>query len=223
MKNQRQQAIKEAIRMIRAQAHSILDAVMGADSTEQACKILRTRLPDRKHLTYWLGQVNHRKYVNLGRGLDFQGYLNAVVEGLRESNPDKHAKEQEEVMIYEDLQNTGEMVATLGVSDQTSPPPTLPPLPGFHLEGVSRNQRSAIRTMLVFVDCVVQKDESGVFDTLARNFDSNGFLSYFLNKIGYAHLTPYGKGRDLIDYIRKVAHEIHRDMKKSIGKPIARW
>ena len=43
-------------------------------------------------------------------------------------------------MIYEDLQNTGEMVATLGVSDQTSPPPTLPPLPGFHLEGVSRNE-----------------------------------------------------------------------------------
>jgi hypothetical protein len=122
------------------------------------------------------------------------------------------------------IQNTGETVDAPEVGGQTvGSPPALPSIPGFNLDGVSRNQQYAIRNLIVFADCAVQKDESGVFDTLARNFDSNGFLSYFLSKSGYGHLTPYGKGRDLIDYIRKVAHEIHRDMKKSIGKPIPRW
>ena len=73
MTNDRKQAIKEAIRMIRSQAHSILDDVMRADSAEQACEILRAKLPDRRHQTYWLRQIKRNRYVKLGRGLIFKG------------------------------------------------------------------------------------------------------------------------------------------------------
>lgn len=81
--------------MIQAEARSILDAVMGAESMEQACEILKSRLPDRKHLTYWLGQIGRRKDARLGRNLDFRRYINAVVEQLR-------SREQEVVIVTRD-------------------------------------------------------------------------------------------------------------------------
>jgi hypothetical protein len=79
----RRQAIKESITMIQAEARSILDAVMGAESMEEACEILKTHLPDRKHLTYWLGQIGRRADARLGKNLDYRRYINAVVEHLR--------------------------------------------------------------------------------------------------------------------------------------------
>ncbi len=79
-----------------------------------------------------------------------------------------------------------------------------------------------IRTMLVFADAAVAKDPDGVFDVLARNFDSAGNLSWWLHRVGHGDKAQYAKGRDLVEYIRKVAHELHRDLKE-IGKPVARW
>jgi len=83
-------------------------------------------------------------------------------------------------------------------------------------------QDYAIRNMLVFADAAVAKDPDGVFDVLARNFDSPGWVSYWLRKVGHGDKARYAKGRDLVEYIRKVAHELHGDL-KDIGKPKARW
>lgn len=79
-----------------------------------------------------------------------------------------------------------------------------------------------IRTMLIFADAAVAKDPDEVFDVLARNFDSAGNLSWWLHRVGHGDKAQYAKGRDLVEYIRKVAHELHRDLKE-IGKPVARW
>ena len=87
--------------------------------------------------------------------------------------------------------------------------------------GVSAVQKYSLLSIYTFADCVLQKDETGLFDVLARNFDK-GNLSYFLNKVGYGHLSVHGKGHDDVDYIRKVAHELFKAM-KDFGKPVARW
>ena len=87
---------------------------------------------------------------------------------------------------------------------------------------MSRMQDYRIRDMLVFADAAVAKDPDGVFDVLARNFDTPGGVSWWLQRVGHAEKAQYAKGRDLVEYIRKVSHELHRDL-KDIGKPKARW
>lgn len=84
------------------------------------------------------------------------------------------------------------------------------------------SQKYAVRTMLTFADCAVQKDAEGVFDVLARNFASAGELSWFLIRINHKDKIKYGKGKDLIDYMRVISRELFRDL-KAIGKPVARW
>lgn len=186
----KKRSIRMSIATIKADALSTLEGVIGAESSEQACEILKTLTPDRKHLTFWLGQIARRKYVKLGKDLDFGQYLHAVVEKLRSA-----AQE-----IGQDAESKRKEIADSG-----------------------RLQDHCFRNLLVFADCAVQADRCGVFDVLARNFDNHGTLSDWLNKVGYSGMSGYARGRDLIDYIRIVAHEIHEDMKKSIGKPVARW
>ncbi len=88
---------------------------------------------------------------------------------------------------------------------------------------MSRLQDNFLKSLHVFADCVVQPNASGVFDTLARNFADKPMLNYWLFKVGYGHLSKYIRNKDIVDSIRKVAYELHRDMKKTVGKPIARW
>lgn len=263
MKSQEKQSIKERITMTQADARATLDGVIGAETQEQACLILKSFAPTRQHLTFWLGQIGRRKDAGLGKNLDLKRYLNSVVENLRSREQqvvivsrdrdgnskkrivkpvsvmdrdgqgpgsDNTAKKQEEIMdsmgeqttvgTENDNQLEPEVVSAIATAgadrgEDSTPVPSTPQ--------ISRLQDYAIKNLLVFADCAVQTDWWGVFDVLARNFDNSGFLSYWLNKVGYGHLTPYSKGKDLVDYIRKVAHEIHRDIKASIGKPIARW
>jgi len=58
---------------------------------------------------------------------------------------------------------------------------------------------------------------------LARNFADKPMLNFWLWKVGYAHLSKHGKNKDLVDFIRVLSREIHRDMKETVGKPIPRW
>jgi hypothetical protein len=119
--------------------------------------------------------------------------------------------------------DAGAAVVVPEVSDQTLTPPALPPIPGFNLDGVSRNQGYAIRTMLVFADCAVQPSTEAVFHVLGRNFDTVGALVWWLHRIGKSGLSPRTKNKDLIDALRVVAHGLHRQLKTEIGLPIPRW
>ena len=42
-------------------------------------------------------------------------------------------------------------------------------------------------------------------------------------RIGYGDKTKLLKGKDIVDAIRKVAHLLYRDLKKEIGRPVARF
>jgi hypothetical protein len=134
-----------------------------------------------------------------------------------------------EVMVETTVQaivtteDTGAVVAVPEVNDHTPAPPALPPIPGFHLEGVSRNQQYWIRTMLVLCDCCVKRTPEAVFDVLARNFNDVGGLCWWLWRIGQAVLVPRTKGKDLVDAFRVVAHALHQQLRTEIGKPIPRW
>jgi hypothetical protein len=279
----RKQYIKERITMIQAEARSILDAVLGSESTEQACEILKTRLPDRKHVTYWLGQIGRRRDVRLGRDLDFDGYIGAVVDRIFNRRPEylkisedkkeremgkkapktvirkggksgKATKEPEELgaetVINEesndsatrettDLTNSGlaqsphpgadtqsnnSQAIDISSQQRSNTAPSLsPPISGFDLDGVSLNQQYTVRRMVILCDCCVQKSPEEIFDVLARNFNDTGDLVWWLRKIGKGHLSDLVKGKDIVDAIRKTAHELYQELKKEIGRPIARW
>ena len=88
---------------------------------------------------------------------------------------------------------------------------------------MSRIQHLWIATMLIFADCSVQKSPEGIFDVLARNFEDTGALSWWMWRIGYGDKTKLLKGKDIVDVIRKVAHLLYRDLKKGIGRPVARF
>jgi hypothetical protein len=135
----------------------------------------------------------------------------------------------EEIMAETTIQtavttdDTGAAVTATEVNDHTPAPPALPPIPGFHLEGVSRNQQYWIRTMLVLCDCCVKPTPEAVFDVLARNFNDVGGLCWWLWRIGQAGLVPRTKGKDLVDAFRVVAYALHQQLRAEIGRPIPRW
>jgi hypothetical protein len=106
---------------------------------------------------------------------------------------------------------------------ETAPQEALLNASWFNLESASPHKQNVMRTMLVLSDCCVQPCPEGIFDVLARNFDSPGFLSWWLTRIGKAHLIAFLSGKDIVDGIRKVSHELYRELKTEIGRPVARW
>lgn len=80
-----------------------------------------------------------------------------------------------------------------------------------------------VRNAYLLADVAVQKSPEGVFDVLARNFDNPGGLNYWLDRVGHGDKKQFLKGKDLIDYIRVVAHRLYQELAKEIGRPVARW
>lgn len=105
----------------------------------------------------------------------------------------------------------------------TTSPPALPPLPGFNLDGASRNQSYTLRNLLVFSDCCVARTAEEVFDVIARNYSDTASICWWLYRIGKGDLVPRLKGKDLVDAARIVAHALHRQLKKEVGLRIPRW
>jgi hypothetical protein len=87
---------------------------------------------------------------------------------------------------------------------------------------MSRNQKYWIATLLIFADCSVQSGPDGIFDVLARNFGDPGQVSWWLWRIGHQDKAKYLKGKDIVDGIRKVAAELHKDLIQEIGRPVVR-
>jgi len=88
---------------------------------------------------------------------------------------------------------------------------------------VSKVQEYALKTLLTYADCAVQKDEEGIFHVLGRNFEDKPMLHFWLWKVGYGHLSRFIRNKDLLDSLRILSREIYRDMKETVGKPIPRW
>jgi len=119
--------------------------------------------------------------------------------------------------------NAIETVVNVDKSDgMNSSPPGWPSLPGFQVTG-GRNHQYFMRSAVILSDCCVQKDWWDVVDVLGRNFESTGFLAWWLRKIGKGHLVGFVKNKDIVDAVRKVAYELHRELRVEIGRPIARW
>jgi len=228
------------ITMTQTEALSIFQAVIKAESLKDASDLLQSRLPIRKHLSYWLGQIGCRQDVRFGKGKDVRGCITTVVERLRsrmQSNITYLNDEEDKEMKKKDgrpvivirkgkfpgkankIMETGKETAVQTAEGEMTPADASPK----ELPAMSRLQDNFLRNLLVFADCAVQKDESGVFDTLARNFADKAMLNYWLSKTGYGYLSRHTRNKDLVDFIRKVAYELHRDMKKTVGKPVARW
>ena len=107
------------------------------------------------------------------------------------------------------------------IEQDNTPPPEQEEI--HSVPEMGRIQRYWIGSMLVFADCSVQDSPDGVFHVLARNFKHTGALSWWLWKIGHGEMTRYVKGKDIVDAIRKIAHELHRILKSEVGKPVARF
>ncbi len=212
---------KERITMTQTEARAILEEVVGAGTVEDAHTVVMSRLPNRKAFTYWIGQIGRKALVRLGKGKTFSSYVTAVMKDLRDSRQDEEAllgKKEKKNMEKRD-QSTG--IISLDMTKAQTPP--WPQIPGFDLDNISLQQQHTIRRMVILCDCSVQRSPEGVFDVLARNFPDVGELRWWLIKIGKPHLAELIKRKDLVDAVRKAAHELHKELESVIGKPLARW
>ncbi len=203
-----------------------------ADSLEEALRHVAASLPSRRHFTYWLGQIGHRLDVRLGRDRAFSEYLTEVLARLREKSRHERRESASEAkggtMKSKKAQSRR---ATKAAGQEVSQAPAVEPKPAETTKDepkpppapqIGRVHGYWIARMLIFADCAVQQSPDAVFDVLARNFESTGALSWWLYHIGRGEIAKYTKGKDIVDAIRKVAHELYRDLRE-IGKPIARW
>ncbi len=94
--------------------------------------------------------------------------------------------------------------------------------PGTVPPPMSRPQFNTWVTAYILADCAVQHDSGGVYDVLARNFADSGALSWFLHRIGHVDMTKLGRRKDLFDYLRLVSNALHRELKRDLGRPVAR-
>ncbi|MGB6065719.1 MAG: hypothetical protein WBG50_13000 [Desulfomonilaceae bacterium] len=94
--------------------------------------------------------------------------------------------------------------------------------PGTVLPPMSRPQFNTWATAYILADCAIQRDASGVYDVLARNFADSGMLSWWLQRIGHADMTKLGRRKDLFDYLRLVSNALHRELKRDLDRPVAR-
>ena len=237
---------EERFTMTQKTVRGIFEQVVTANNPDEAFKQLSASLPTGNHLTYWLGQIGHRLDVRLGRDRGFPEYLAEVASSLwkrsrnqyRESfleskggtMKSKKAQSQRVVKATTQKQKMPEIDENDSAVEQGLPATDVELTPAEAVSEepktssapqIGRIQQYWIFTMLVFADCAVQKDPDEVFDVLARNFDTPGALSWWLYRIGHGDMAKYVKGRDLVEYFRKVAHELHRDL-KGMGKPVAR-
>ncbi|MGO9566803.1 MAG: hypothetical protein ACLP5H_04595 [Desulfomonilaceae bacterium] len=87
---------------------------------------------------------------------------------------------------------------------------------------MSRPQFNNWVTAHILADAAVQQDSSGVYDVLARNFADSGMLSWWLHRIGRGDMSRLGRRKDLFDYLRLVSNALHRELKRDLGRPVAR-
>ncbi len=83
-----EKTINPRIAMTQTEALSIFQGVIEAEFPEDACNLLVSRTPSRKHLSYWLGQIGRRQDIRLGNGRNFGRYAAAVVGRLRSREQD---------------------------------------------------------------------------------------------------------------------------------------
>ena len=238
---------KQRITMTQEQAWQIFNTVATFHSPEETYENLILGLPTRRHLTYWLGQIGHKFDVKLGRGREFEDFLkvvanrlwirsqelNSVIDDkkkghdmkkldLDENQTTKNSPEGEgiEGPLTEDVSEEAAQFETPGLeTTDTSPDEEQTRL----TPSIGRIQGYWISTMKIFADCAVQTNEQGVFDVLGRNFETSGDLSWWLWRIGHADKCKFTKRRDIVDAIRKVSAELHRDMSRDVGRPVVRF
>lgn len=122
-----------------------------------------------------------------------------------------------------DAENPGTDAAIAAEDVSMAPEPTgATAPPGQIVPSMSRPQFNAWATAYILADCAIQRDASGVYDVLARNFVDSGMLSWWLHRIGHGDLISLGRRKDIFDYLRLVSNALHRQLKHDLGRPVAR-
>jgi len=170
---------------------------------------------DGKRLTSDGEVIRKRDVIRRRKGADMPDTGGQLLEETNEGVPEQetHTGDLSDVNHGPDDQSGASHIdATPSTGEQ-------PPEP----QQIGRIQEYWIATMKIYADCAIQADQEGVFDVLARNFETSGALSWWLWRIGHADKCQYTKRKDIVDAIRKVAAELHKDLCRDVGRPIARW
>jgi hypothetical protein len=234
--------------MTQEQAWRIFNLVATFQSPEETYENLILELPTRRHLTYWLGQIGHKFDVKLGRGRDFEDFLKIVANRLwirsQELNSviddTQKGLEMKKIDVEEsqttELSDVGKVVdrplnedvfeeaSQCQTSDLETADVASPDNQQVNSSpAIGRIQGYWLATMKIFADCAVQTNAQGVFDVLGRNFETSGALSWWLWRIGHAEKCKFTKRRDIVDAIRKVSAELHKDLSRDVGRRVSRW
>ena len=149
-----------------------------------------------------------------------KGASPSKTSSIRELLREHHSEEN-------DIENNAENTVTEAVTpiEDVLMPPRLtevPVPPATTVPTMSRPQFNAWATAHILADAAVQQDPSGVYDVLARNFVDSGTLSWWLHRIGHGDMSRLGQRKDLFDYLRLVSNALHRELKRDLGRPVAR-
>ncbi len=235
------------ISMSQEDVWKIFNRVSTFHSPEQTYENLILELPTRGHLTHWLGQIGHRFDVKLGRGRDFEDFLKEIAnrlwkrsqelssgiddkkEGIDMENigldVDQTTIPLSEGEVIEETPNgdVSEDIAQFETPDLETTSASPDKTQAHTALHIGRIQGYWIATMKIFADCAVQNTQEGIFDVLGRNFESSGELSWWLWRIGHADKCKYTKRKDIVDAIRKVSAELHKDLRRDVGRQVCRW
>ncbi len=146
-----------------------------------------------------------------------KGICTSKTSSIRELIREHHSEEN-------NIENTAtEAVTAIGDVSMASQPTEVTAPPAAIVPSMSRPQFNAWVTAYILADTAVQRDAGGVYDVLARNFADTAMLSWWLHRIGHGDMTRLGRRKDLFDYLRLVSNALHRELKRDLGRSVARW
>lgn len=149
-----------------------------------------------------------------------KGASPSKTSSIRELLREHHSEEND---IENNAKNTVTEAATPIEDVSMAPQPTGTTAPPEAVDpSMSRPQFNAWVTAYILADAAVQPDAGGVYDVLARNFADTAMLSWWLHRIGHGDMSGLGQRKDLFDYLRLVSNALHRQLKRDLGRPVAR-
>jgi len=169
---------------------------------------------DRKRLMSDGEVIRKRDVIRRRKGADMPDTGGQPLEETYEEVPERepHTDDLSDVNYSGNDQSGASYIGATPSTEQQPPEP----------QQIGRIQEYWIATMKIYADCAVQADQEGVFDVLARNFETPGALSWWLWRIGHADNCQYTKRKDIVDAIRKVAALLHKELRRDVGRPVAR-
>jgi hypothetical protein len=228
----------EHITMTQKDVWKIFNVVRSAKTVEKAIDGLCAHIDNRRHLSYWLGQIGHQGMVKLGRSKSDKHYIKEVAMALWNRKPQEddmsEGKDLETTTgdpadvaqpiidegnpIHVDDTEQEEEAETQAEAEQTEesteeseiPQDTTTP----DTDGKKKHKREPrthmMHVWLLFADVVRAPNAEAVESLFTEKFKNKMDVGFWLIKTDYRHNMELGKRRKLPEYLSELAKEMFK-------------